>query len=781
MKTPLEFFGFEPGADREMLHWHDIVKYFYHLEENSPKIKVENMGKSSEGQDFLCVYISSEHNIKHLEEYRQISRKLADPRGLSEDEKEDLISRGKTVFYHQLGLHSNEVGGTQCSPALAYELISDESPKNLEMLENTIMIMVPCGNPEGAIDFHDWYYLNKNTPNEGSCSPHLRHKYAGHSNNRDAAHVNLIETYYINKILTEWVPQAFLDQHHACPNMDRFTIAPFANPSNEETSPLLIRESQWLGGSLSAELSREGVKGVVCGGDYLKNFDGWTFFSPLALARNANIIALLTESADALIATPIYVHPELLATNSHIVHSFECPEPWEGGWWHLSDIVKQMKIAAKSTMQFLSHNREEILRNMTIKALSQTQRGKEDPVQAMLIPRKQHDASALKQFMRVLSNHNIEICELAEPFGQFDEGTIAVPLAQPLYAMVKILLEKTRYPANMFTTMSDGSVKAFDGASINISDPMGIEVFPAGQPVKLRKGFAPVYTPDELMASENDSYRKANEMINKGVAVYRDENGNFNTDGIGKQVIIPKIGIVIFDNENNCEEGFTRLLFENYNFPYKMVPEHDIVNGALDDVDIFIIPGEKDEKLQVCLNTPERYAKLREFVLRGGRVVAWGESCDFVAKLIGSPLSCGCKSIDITQLNSDGTADFNKGSDLGLAKLNAQSSTLRVNYEPSKFTYGMPQKGVALYYNVPIMHVMDRRLGYKYHTFARFAKSDLLSSGYLIGEQYLANKPCGMHIDGDNGDAVLYAFDPKFRCQTDGTYKLLFNALYKEI
>ena len=71
-------------------------------------------------------------------------------------------------------------------------------------------------------------------------------------------------------------------------------------------------------------------------------------------------------------------------------------------------------------------------------------------------------------------------------------------------------------------------------------------------------------------------------------------------------------------------------------------------------------------KLQACLNIPERYKKCRDFVLRGSRVIAWGESCDFAAKLIGSPLSCGCKSIDATQLNSDGTADFNKDSDLGL-------------------------------------------------------------------------------------------------------------------
>jgi hypothetical protein len=73
---PREFFGFEIGEDRKLARWDKIVEYFKHLAENSNRIKVVELGKTTEGNPFILAYISSPENLKRLEEYRQISYRL---------------------------------------------------------------------------------------------------------------------------------------------------------------------------------------------------------------------------------------------------------------------------------------------------------------------------------------------------------------------------------------------------------------------------------------------------------------------------------------------------------------------------------------------------------------------------------------------------------------------------------------------------------------------------------------------------------------------------------
>ncbi len=111
--------------------------------------------------------------------------------------------------------------------------------------------------------------------------------------------------------------------------------------------------------------------------------------------------------------------------------------------------------------------------------------------------------------------------------------------------------------------------------------------------------------------------------------------------------------------------------------------------------------------------------------------------------------------------------------------MNAHGSALRVVYEPCDLTFGLPRESVALYRNCAVFQSPAWNNGNaKYHTFARFAKDHLLVDGMLFGEKYLIDQPCGMRIECGRGDVIITSFDPKFRMQTDVTYKVLLNALY---
>ncbi len=66
---------------------------------------MREIGKTTLGKPFIVAFISASENIKNLENYRAINRKLADPRVIKDaKELENLIGRGKTVVAISRGL-----------------------------------------------------------------------------------------------------------------------------------------------------------------------------------------------------------------------------------------------------------------------------------------------------------------------------------------------------------------------------------------------------------------------------------------------------------------------------------------------------------------------------------------------------------------------------------------------------------------------------------------------------------------------------------------------------
>ena len=135
IQSPKAFLGQQPGDDRVMLHWDQLCAYYRALARESDRICLEEMGKTSEGNDFLILYVSSPENLARLDEYREISLRLADPRGLTEAEIDSLACRGKAIVFQSYGLHSNEIGGPQMVPLMLHELLTSNAPRIRRILE----------------------------------------------------------------------------------------------------------------------------------------------------------------------------------------------------------------------------------------------------------------------------------------------------------------------------------------------------------------------------------------------------------------------------------------------------------------------------------------------------------------------------------------------------------------------------------------------------------------------------------------------------------------------
>ncbi|MCK4817720.1 peptidase M14 family protein, partial [bacterium] len=345
--TPENFFGFKMGSDRKLARWDRIVDYFYKLEKESDRIKVINMGPSTMGNPFLVLVISSPENLSNLDRLQEINKKISDPRGIDEKTIESYIKEGKAVICQSMGLHASEVGGTQMTPELTYDLVSRKDTETQRILDNVLFFMIPCFNPDGEIMITDWYNETVGTDYEGARLPWLYNKYAGHDNNRDGDFLNLAESKYAAKIMyVDWPPQAYIDHHQMGSYGARFYVPPYCEPIRPYADPLIWREISWYGSHIAYKLEEAGIKGVINSA----MFPGWGHFGWHWITPFHNITGMLTESASVNLATPIYIHPEQLRAGSRQFPEYKAqstfPSPWPGGWWRLEDIVRQKKVSA---------------------------------------------------------------------------------------------------------------------------------------------------------------------------------------------------------------------------------------------------------------------------------------------------------------------------------------------------------------------------------------------------------------------------------------------------
>jgi len=90
--TPASVIGFVPGTDRKLPAWSQVVAYFTALSKASPRIQLHTLGKTTLGRPFIAAIISDSATIAKLPRYREIQRRLADPRVRRAGERDSLIA-----------------------------------------------------------------------------------------------------------------------------------------------------------------------------------------------------------------------------------------------------------------------------------------------------------------------------------------------------------------------------------------------------------------------------------------------------------------------------------------------------------------------------------------------------------------------------------------------------------------------------------------------------------------------------------------------------------------
>ena len=831
--SPEEFFGFRMGADRKLAHWDDLLEYYDLINEESDRVLVRDMGPSTLGNRFISIFVSSPENLANLEELKRMNAVLQDPRDHSEAEIEDAIANGKVVFVQSYGLHSSEVAASQAIAEIVYEMATRDDETMTGILDNTIAIMIPCLNPDGEIMITEWYDEWVGTEYEGASLPVLYHPYIGHDNNRDAFMTNTVESEYGAEILfREWVPQGYIDHHQMGSTTARMAIPPYAEPIRPEADPLVWREMDWWGGFMGYKMDQAGLSGVIGGAIY----SGWGHFGFHWITPFHNIAGMLTEGASARLATPIFIQPDQLR-GSRGFPEYEAqttfPNPWPGGWWHVRDIVDLQKIASLSPLELASKHRETLLRNAYNKAHRQTERGREGDVKAYVIPAEQHDPLTMKKLVNKLLGQGVTVhrapAEFVHENRVYDAGTYVVSMAQPKRGLIRWVLGRTFYPDNTFTRDREGNpMRPYDLSTDNFAEFMGVAVETAGTPVEARLAEVTDWLDPEgtvargsdgwvLDGHLNDVFHAMNLLYEAGAEMRRvDEDGasvktgdfvvtggvseadaagiagetgvdfmalDEDVSAISHPISQQRIGMYRRYWGGNMDEGWTRLMLEDFAFPYTSLRDEEILRGDLHERwDVIILP--EDSKTMMMgpgeggtsgyrrfdpASVPPDYRSgfgrdgvqaLEEFVEDGGVLMTFSQAGELPMEEFGLPVR------DIVE----GTW----GDEFW-----APGSTLRVNVDTDDpFAYGMPEDALALFRGGgQIYETLTGRASEGIERIVTFPERDILRSGWLLGEEVIAEKAAVLSVPHGEGTVYLIGFRPQHRHQTHGTYKLVFNAL----
>ncbi|MGI8494223.1 MAG: M14 family metallopeptidase, partial [Pyrinomonadaceae bacterium] len=365
--APQKVLGFHPTDDKTIADWSQITDYFQKLDAASDKVAVREIGKTTLGKPLIVAFISSPENIKNLEKYRHINAKLANPQTIkTQAEADDLVRNGKTIVSISCSIHSTEIVASQMSMNLAYELASSNDSDTKEILNNTILLLIPSSNPDGIDIVANWYRKTLNTKYEGTSPPELYHYYAGHDDNRDWFMMNLKETQAITKFFwQEWFPEIVYDVHQQGQTASRFITPPFFDPANPRVSPSILREVGLIGYKMAADLQAANISGVATNSTY----DTWWHGGFRSAPYYHNSIGILTEAASVDLMSPVTITKGQLQRNrparglpNLLESATNYPDPWQGGAWRAADIARIEMISSRGLLEMGAKFREHYLR-----------------------------------------------------------------------------------------------------------------------------------------------------------------------------------------------------------------------------------------------------------------------------------------------------------------------------------------------------------------------------------------------------------------------------------
>lgn len=828
--TPESVIGWRPGTDYKLADYGQISDYFRQLDAASDRLILREIGSTAEGRPMMLAIISSEANLRQLDRWKDIARRLAMAQGLGDDEARALAGEGKAIVWIDGGLHATEVAHAQHTSLLAYHLVASEDAEVRRIRDEAVVLLMPVMNPDGLEIVTRWYREHLGTPFETAPLPELYHKYVGHDNNRDWFMILQPETKAVTQQLWhEWYPQIVYNHHQTGPFPSRIFIPPFKDPMNPNIPPLVMRGVNLVGSAMGLRFAQEGKPGAISRASYTVWWNGGMRTAPYF----HNQVGILTETNLYRYATPHYYDPEEMPKNFREGMSTELPgvfypNPWKGGWWRVGDAVEYMMTASMAVAKIAADLKEDWLYNMYLMASRARERGKAGNPFAYVIPPDQWDGGEALELVSVLRRGAVEVHRARRPFSadgdEYPAGSFIAFASQPFRAHLVDLMEPQDYPDRRIYPggppdppydMAGWTLPAQMGVTVHrIDEPFEASTEPVATTLVARDagtvtGRGPVYL---LTPNENAGIHAVNKLLASGANVSRAsapfEAGGRNwpagtffvrsggstlsrvaqqtgVDFVGAgalavatmQLTQPKVGLYK-SWVSNMDEGWTRWLLENYEFDFATVTDADLRTGDLSEFDAIVLPDQDAARIltgHLTGTMPEQYtggigaegtASLKRFVERGGTLIALDHAADFAIEQFGLPVRNVVRGLGSDQF-------FIPGS---LMRITVDTGDLLgVGMQEEAAAFFVESQAFAI---VPSAGEGDLRTARDVDVVARYAADDLLMSGWELGAaQHLAGQGAVVRVAVGGGNVVLIGFRSQFRGQPRGTFKLLFNSI----
>jgi hypothetical protein len=795
---PAEHLGHAVGADFRLPGWKVVSDYYRHLASATPHVKLQSVGKTTEGRDFLVATISSEENLERLEEIKRYTKQIADPRGLSNADKRQAVARGKVVLFITPAMHSTEVAATQMGMEFAWLLATSEEEPWRTARQTAVVVMTPTLNPDGLDHVSEWYLKNVHTPYEGAALPKLYQYYTGHDNNRDWFMLTQAETRHLSKLIyQDWHPQILWDVHQQGNLEERMFVPPFKDPLNPNIDPLTVAAVNLVGTRAVLDMTRDGLTGIATGVSY----DNWYVGGNRNVPTRHHMIGILTEAASANLASPVFQPASALKNplgKGKYERSNQFVAPWPGGWWHVRDIIDYELAFGRSLLSSINREPRLWLSNAMRAAEQSIERAKSG-TSAWLIPNDNLDRSAVRRLVEALLGTGVEVhvskaSFMADGHGYAD-GTIVLRTDQPYGNYVKDLFELQKFPPDE---------KPYDTCGWTLPLLLGIRRVEVVGPLKAELQL--VKTADEALAgfrgdprakdglhsaADADTWsamvqelkadrgtRLIIEGPNEGLFDPRNaDNSNEKRPAAINIRRMPRIGVYA-PWTGSMDEGWLRWTLDHFKIPFVTVRNETLRAGELRDLfDVLVIPdvtrrslddgrepGSAPSELTGGL-APEGAIAIEAFVREGGKLVAWADSCSWVVEQFGLPV------VEVT------------GESSGKGFL-CPGSVLRGVVESSWITAGLPHDVSVFFDNSKGWREMTKAEMDKaqisarpVRTLLRYAPNRLLLSGKIDQPEVIEGRSAWLMAPHGEGTIHLLGFSPHFRGWTQQTMHLLFRAL----
>ena len=624
----------------------------------------------------------------------------------------------------------------------------------------------------------------------------------------------------------EWFPPVLYDIHQMGRTGARLFVPPFMDPLNPNIHPLIWRGINLLGTHMAEAEEEAGHTGVAQNILYTSWWEGNSLQQPwfhnmvsvLTEAASPDVASPVTQKASELTGNTPGLPENALRENFS--------NPWPGGVWRLRDVVEYEYTAAMAVLDTAARYREDFLRNFYKMGREEIRKGQSEPPYAYVVPATQRDPNTAVKMINLLIDQGAEVERANADFTadgkQYGKGSYVLLMAQPFRPFVKDIMEPQHYP-DIRAFPGGPPVPPYDVAGWTLPLQMGVAsvmvktkfdasltpVIRAEPPSPEIAGGGVKTTAFVLGHEENDSLIAVNRLLKNGYDVYWSQT-EFSNHAPGTMIIpaqgarqaqvksiaqslslpLGEIGgtvdvtayklkplrLALFNPwGGNMDEGWTKLMLERFEFPYEEIRPADVRSGDFArkfDVIVFA-----DQPPQAILNgiPPDRiqpeYAggigqdgldHLRDFVRKGGTIVALGNANELFIKNWGLPLVDAVAGVKTTEF-------FNPGS---IVDLRVDSS------HPSG--YGMPERASGFFARSSAFEILPSNFapGGPVRTIVKYPSEHVLQSGWMLGESHLYDRAAAVDVSMDKGHVILFGFRVQNRAQPHATFKLFFNSLY---